>query len=195
METAICSSSSPAVQSAAIGELLRRIRPRVKRLLKGYGMPFQDFEDLLQEALLDALRQWETIHNLEAWLLGTLRIKCLRYWRRQGIERVFAVDSTELESLCEPQSPAQEQAEFRLDARNLTRGLSRRHRAALWLRFGLGMSSHEVARRLGYSPASIRKLCSRARAQVLLTEAMGGLADDPETQPTAAVGRTGGAGL
>ncbi len=160
------SASSPAPQSLAIEELLQRVRPRLKRILKGYNIPCQDCEDILQEALLDALRQWKTIRNLEAWLLGTLRIKCSHYWRRQRMNRVFAVDTAELEDLCEPQSPAQDQAEIRLDVRRLTRGLSQRHRAALWLRFGLGMSSGEVALRLGYCPASIRKLISRSRGRV-----------------------------
>ncbi len=157
---------APVPESVVIEELLQKNRPRLRRILKGYNIPCQDCEDILQEALLDALRQWKTIRNLEAWLLGTLRIKCSHYWRRHRMNRVFAVDTAELEDLCEPQSPAQEQAEFRLDARNLTRGLSRRHRAALWLRFGLGLSSSEVARRLGYDPSSIRKLSSRTLARL-----------------------------
>lgn len=165
MKNAVRFDSAP--ESVAVEELLQRNRPRLRRILKSYSIPWQDCEDILQEALLDAIRQWETIRNLEAWLLGTLRIKCSYYWRRrQRTERVFAVDPAELEDLCEPQPPAQEQAEIRLDLRSLTRTLKRRHRAALWLRYGLGMSSGEVAWRLGYCPASVRKLISRSCAMV-----------------------------
>jgi DNA-directed RNA polymerase specialized sigma24 family protein len=46
--------------------------------------------------------------------------------------------------------------------------LSVRHRAVLWLRFGLGLSTEEVAARLGYCPASIRKLTLRSLARLRL---------------------------
>jgi RNA polymerase sigma factor (sigma-70 family) len=152
----------PTADTEPIEEILERVRPRIKRLLKSNSIPLQDAEDVLQEALLDALRQWDTIRNVEAWLLGTLRFKCAQYWRRQRGERVQSVDPPMLEDLCEPLPPGQERDEVILDLRRLTRGLGRRHRAALWLRFGLGLSTNEVARRLGYCPASVRKLSSRA---------------------------------
>jgi RNA polymerase sigma factor (sigma-70 family) len=156
----------PASGPETLEEVLRRVRPRLKRVLNGSGVPFEDAEDLLQEALLDALRQWETIRNVEAWLIGALRIKCVRYWRQQQGERLLAVDPPQLEALCEPQPPAQEQEEALLDLRRLTRGLAGRHRAALWLRFGLGLSTAEVAQQLGYCPASVRKLTGRALARL-----------------------------
>jgi RNA polymerase sigma factor (sigma-70 family) len=126
----------------------------------------QDAEDLVQETLLDALRKWEAIRNLEAWLGGTLRFKCAKYWRRQHAEPVLGVDPPVLEELSEPQPPAQELDGALLDLRRLSRGLGKRHRTALWLRFGLGLSTDEVALRLGYCPASVRKLTSRSIARL-----------------------------
>jgi RNA polymerase sigma factor (sigma-70 family) len=153
-------------RSEPLEDLLARIRPRFKRVLKNYDIPFEDAEDLVQEALLDAVRKWDTIRNVEAWLIGTLRFKCAKYWRRQRAGREQAVDTPVLEELCEPQAPAQERDEVLLDLRSLARGLGKRHRAALWLRFGLGLSTSEVARQLGYCPSSIRKLTGRSMARL-----------------------------
>ncbi len=146
--------------------MLRRVRPRLKRVLKVSGIPLDDAEDLLQETLLEAVRQRASIRNLEAWLIGTLRVKCSRYWKRHLSERELAVDPPQLEELCPPLAPAQEKEERLLDLRSLAHGLAERHRAALWLRFGLGLTTAEVARRLGYCPASIRKLTSRSLARL-----------------------------
>jgi RNA polymerase sigma factor (sigma-70 family) len=156
----------PVIELEPLEDCLARLRPRLKHILKSYNIPLQEAEDILQEALLDAVVKWQTIRNVEPWLIGTLRFKCARYWRRQRTERVHAVAPQVLEELCEPLPPAQERDEVLLDLRRLARGLGRRHRAALWLRFGLGLSPDEVARRLGYSPGSIRKLTGRSMARL-----------------------------
>jgi RNA polymerase sigma factor (sigma-70 family) len=152
----------PGAEREPLEEFLERIRPRLKRVLKSYDIPRQDAEDVLQEALLETFRKWDTIRDVEPWLIGTLRYKCSGYWRKQRAERLQAMDVSMLEDLSEPQPPAQEQDEVLLDLRSLIRDLGRRHRAALWLRFGVGLSAAEVARRLGYCPSSIRKLTCRS---------------------------------
>ena len=133
-------------------ELLEGVRPRLKRLLRSYDIPPEDAEDIVQEALLDALRKWDTIRQKDAWLLGTVRFKCSNYWKRRRGDRVEACDLRCWRSSPQPQAPDQEQTEISLDLRSLTRGVDGRHRAALWLRFGVGLSPAEVARQLGYSP-------------------------------------------
>jgi RNA polymerase sigma factor (sigma-70 family) len=158
--------SLPDPERESLVELLERMRPRLKRVLKSYDIPFTDAEDLVQETILDALRKWDTIRHLEPWLLGTLRFKCSNYWKRQRNERVQAMDLAALEDVSEPQAPIQEREEILLDLRHLARGLGRRHRAVLWLRFGLGLSTGEVAERLGYCPSSIRKLTGRSMARL-----------------------------
>jgi RNA polymerase sigma factor (sigma-70 family) len=61
------------------------------------------------------------------------------------------------------------------DVQSLTSHLEGRHREALWLRFGEGLSSSEVAARLGYSPTSIRKLTYRCLEKVQRRAAAEGL--------------------
>ena len=156
----------PLPDDQTLLELLEAIRPRLKRLLRSYDIPPEDAEDIVQEALLEALRKWGTIRQRDAWLLGTVRFKCSHYWKRKRTDRVEAFDLPELEELSSPQAPDQEQKEISMDLRSLTRGVDGRHRAALWLRFGVGLSVDEVARQLGYSAASIRKLTGRCLARL-----------------------------
>jgi RNA polymerase sigma factor (sigma-70 family) len=159
-------SLSPPPDDQTLRELLEALRPRIKRLLRSYDIPLEDAEDLVQEAMLEALRKWGTIRQKDIWLLGTLRIKCSHYWKRRRSDRLEAFDLPELEELSGPQPPGQEQKEIALDLQSLTRGVDGRHRAALWLRFGVGLSVEEVACRLGYSSASIRKLTGRCLARL-----------------------------
>jgi RNA polymerase sigma factor (sigma-70 family) len=147
-------------------ELMEGVRSRLKRLLRSYDIPPEDAEDIVQEALLDALRKWDTIRQKDAWLLGTVRFKCSNYWKKRRGDRVEAFDLAALEELSEPQAPDQEQKEISMDLRSLTRGVDGRHRAALWLRFGVGLSPAEIARQLGYSATSIRKLTGRCLARL-----------------------------
>jgi RNA polymerase sigma-70 factor, ECF subfamily len=173
----------PAAGREPLDQFLHRVRPRLKRVLSKYDVPAQDAEDLLQESLLEALRKWDTIDNLEAWLIGTLGYKCSNYWKKQRGDRIQAVDLTVLEHLSEPQAPAQERNEELLDLRSLMAGLGKRHQAALWLRFGLGLTTGEVALRLGYNPSSIRKLTNRAMARLRRWAATGAASPEGPADP------------
>lgn len=152
----------PESDLQTLEEHLERVRPQIKRLLRSYDIPLQDAEDVLQDALLEAVRKWDTIRHKEAWILGAVRVKCSNYWKRLRNDRILAVELPVLEELSPPQEPEQERGEIRLDLNSLTRGLDKRHRAALWLRFGVGLSTTEIGRRLGYCPSSIRKLTGRS---------------------------------
>jgi RNA polymerase sigma factor (sigma-70 family) len=158
----------------SLDELVRRIRHRLKRVLRGYDIPLQDAEDLLQDSLLEALRKWDTIYNRECWLIGTLRFKCSNYWRRIRTKPAQSMDLPELEELCPPQPPPQEKRNDALDLRHTLSGLDPRHRKALWLRFAMGFTHQEVADRLGYCHSSVRKLTQRAMTR-LRREAADGL--------------------
>lgn len=155
-----------SVDPVEFGALIERMRPRLRPVLARHRIPPQDSEDLLQEVFLAAYRKWHTIAAPESWLLGVLRLQCALYWRRCRSNRVQSVESTLLEELSTPLPPGQEGAEWRWDVERLTGVLEARHRSALWLRFGLGLSSQEIATRLGYSAAGVRKLTYRCLAKV-----------------------------
>src|ERR1700733_2636898 len=97
----------PQVESSLEG-FLRQVRPRLKTLFAHYRIPPQDTEDILQQALLALIYHREAIRDQEAWLLGTLRNKCLLYWREQRRKLYDSVDATVLEVMAEPVEPAQE---------------------------------------------------------------------------------------
>jgi RNA polymerase sigma-70 factor (ECF subfamily) len=154
--------SFPAIDPAEIGPLVERLRPALRRVLRSFGVPPHEAEDLLQEVFLAAVMKWEEIENKEGWMLGALRNRCAVYWRRRHASLCDAVDASLLEALCEPQPAPQERAALVWDLESVFADLPLRHRAVLWLRFGMGLATEEVAARLGYSPTSIRKLIGRS---------------------------------
>lgn len=166
-------SASPDVAPESLEDLFQRLRPRLKKILSRYRIPPQDAEDILQEAFTVALQKWDTVYNQEHWLLGTVRYRCILYWKRRRDLREEPMDAADLESLCQPQPPSQERVELVQEVENIARLLRREHRRALWLRYGVGLSTSEVARALGYYPATMRKLLRRClqRLQKHLGEA------------------------
>jgi RNA polymerase sigma factor (sigma-70 family) len=160
------SSSTLDQREKLLEELIVQLRPRLRQILSSYRIPYPDSEDLLQDSLIAAYCQWDSILTQDAWLIGTLRNKCAMYWKRQRSNPLQAVDLPILESLSEPLPPFQERSEQLWDLESLFSRLCERHRTVLWLRFGLGMSTLEVAAHTGYHPTSIRKLICRCVARL-----------------------------
>src|SRR4051812_50016291 len=73
----------PQVESSLEG-FLKQVRPRLKAVFVRYRIPAQDTEDILQQALMALVYRREGIRDPEAWLVGTVRNKCLLYWRGGG---------------------------------------------------------------------------------------------------------------
>lgn len=146
---------------ASLESFLRRVRPRLKVLFARYRIPPQDTEDILQQALLALVYQQQGVRDPEAWLLGTLRNKCLLYWRERRRKLYEAVDDTVLECMAAPLAPAQEGADLRRDLESAIEHLPERCRALLSLRYRQGYEPPELAQRLGYSQASISKITTR----------------------------------
>jgi len=158
--------ASPFEQSPTdrFGEFLRRVEPRLKRLLSRYRVPPQDAEDLLQTTLLQIIHQWDRIHDHDAWVIGTLKRQIYMHWREQRRRLYRAVDAVLLDYLAPPVAPEQERAELLHDLQILIDRLPERCRSVLSLRFQLGYDPSEVAERLGYSAASIGKITTRCLA-------------------------------
>lgn len=151
------------VESTLVG-FLGRMRPRLKVLFAHYKIPAQDSEDLLQQALLALLYRNPEIHDPDAWLMGTLRNKCLLYWRERRRKLYVAVDTAVLEGVAETATPAHERADLRHDLAGAMGSLPRRCRSLLSLRYRQGYETPELAERLGYSPMSINKITRRCLA-------------------------------
>jgi RNA polymerase sigma factor (sigma-70 family) len=145
-------------------QLLRRLRPRLKQVLGRYRVPAHDAEDLIQEALVATIQKWNEIQDPEAWILVTLRNRCVVYWRKRRTSLYNAVDTVILELLTEPVAAPQERAELLWDLNDLMEDLPPRCRKLLRLRYGLGYDSSEVAEHMGYHPSSVRKVARRCMA-------------------------------
>jgi len=156
--------SDQPVGRESLDQLLRRLRPRLKQVLGRYRVPAHDAEDLVQEALISTIQKWDVIQDPEAWLLVTLRNRCVVYWRKRRNSLYNSVDSAILELLSEPVAAPQERSELLWDLNNLLEELPPRCRKLLRLRYGLGYDSGEVAERMGYHPSSVRKVARRCMA-------------------------------
>ncbi len=154
------------VPSLALEELLLQVQPKLTQILGRYRIPAQDADDVLQETFLTLIHKWDVVRNPEAWLVVTLRNRCLIYWRNKRKYLSQAVDTAILEMLTEPEEPQQKKIELRFDLDRLIGRLPARCRSLLRLRYSLGCSSSETAERMGYQPSSIRKVNSRCLASL-----------------------------
>lgn len=166
-----------------IEDLLRRLRPRIKKILAHFNIPFEDAEDILQEALIAAFLKWPSIENKEPWFLGTVRNRCMLYWKRRWRRRMEGMDPEDLEALCQPQPPPQERDTMLWDLEVIANAVGERHWAVLFLRYGLGLSNAEIAKRLGYCASSIRKLSCRAVSRLQRRVAMRPELPEPPEPP------------
>lgn len=144
-----------------ITDTLIRVRPALERVLAGYDIPPEDAEDVLQDTYLTLLYKWEKVECPEAWLIGTLRKKCIMYWRKRRKRFFDAMETGLLELLLEPERPLQENRDLCRDFERVLGRLPARCQKLLRLRFVLGLGPSEVAAEMGYQASSIRKITSR----------------------------------
>ena len=148
----------------SLNTLLKSTRPRLERVLRGFEIPPEDAEDILQDAQLTLLYKWEKVRSPENWLVGTVKKKCIMYWRKRRGSLCEAVDAAILELIAAPQAPRQEREELAVDLDRVLSRISTRCRSVLRLRYGLGYGPNEVAERMGYRSSSIRKVTNRCLA-------------------------------
>ncbi len=153
--------ASEAAVQRSIGDLLNEVRPEAVKILGRHRIPHQDAEDILQDAFLAYLERQDSIRDPEAWLQGTLRNRCRRYWRERRYKRYVCLDQALENLLGCGRAPAQEEVERRHDVRQVIREVSSVCREAIELRYYRGLSFEDTARRLGYKPSGIYKVMQR----------------------------------
>lgn len=62
-------------------QFVKSVEPRLREIFDTHQIPEEDREDLLQQALLALLYQWERCRDPERWVYGTIRRHCKMYWR------------------------------------------------------------------------------------------------------------------
>lgn len=163
----------------SLEELLRVLQRRLERILFRYQIPPEDSEDVLQEAVLTLIYKRAKIRDPEAWLVATLRNRCLMYWRSKRSRLYDAVDMAILELVAKPGATPQERQEIQADLERALSELPDRCRSLLRLRYGLGYKPAEVAERMGYQPSSIRKITTRCLAALTRQLHASGFYKDP----------------
>jgi RNA polymerase sigma factor (sigma-70 family) len=158
----------PSYDPARLEAAFLKLRPKLKRVLAFQRIPPEDAEDLIQEALMATILRWDSIVDLEAWIFGALRNRCSIYRRSQRVKRrrMETVSPQVLEAIVESQMPPQEREDMMREIQRAAFHLGRQHQAILRLRYRLGFSVVEIAQRLGYQPASVRKLATRAITRI-----------------------------
>jgi RNA polymerase sigma factor (sigma-70 family) len=154
----------PTENLTTFEDFLKAVEPKLKRLLALHHIPGDDAEDVIQQALLALLYQWERVRDPESWLFGTVKRHCKMYWRTHRRRIYSAVDSALLELLSAPMAPSQERTDLLCDLESLIDRLPRRCRSVLRLRYRLGYEPTEVAQMLGYRESSIGKITNRCLA-------------------------------
>ena len=170
----------PACTDDSLRELLVRVRPRALWLLGRYRIPAADAEDLMQQTVLAFLIRHEEVREPEAWVLGTLRNQCLRFWRLRRQRAVEPLEESLGERLAAPEPAEHELADLRHDLELALARLPERCRTVLRHRYGLGFRATELAELLDRPAATVRKLASRClRALARELEVAGEPAAEP----------------
>ena len=147
-------------------EVYQRLRRRMELVLYGYRIPRQDREDLVQTTWLLAASQWGKIRQPEAWVLGTLRNRCLIYQRDRLQHACRFVPLDGIGEAAAAIAPMPSKGELLADLGAAWRRLPRTQRRLVWLRFHLGLTSREAARAAGLARDSVRKILNRAQARL-----------------------------
>lgn len=163
----------------ALEDVLEEIQPRLRGVLATFRVPFEDAEDLLQQAILTFLMKRDEIHDPARWLVGTLRNRCLMYWRSRRRRLYESVDTAILDALAAPVAPEQEKLDLTRDLNGILNGLSPHCRSVLRLRYGLGCDPAETAREMGYRSSSIYKILERCLAGLTRTLVSAGILERP----------------
>lgn len=171
------------LESAARGddldEVFGRIQERAKGFFVRFRIPVEDAEDILQQTFLVFLTRQAEIHDPEAWMLVTLRQRCLMYWRSRRRQLYEAVDTVLLEAVRDGSPSIAEHVQVRSDVRTALSAIPGRCQGLLGARYALGCEAAETAERLGYRPSGVYKLierCLAALTRVMLDRGLG-----PET--------------
>lgn len=176
----MANTTSPG-KGERLEDLVESLKPKARQIFWRYRIPPQDADDLLQDTFIVFLHKQETIRDYQAWLLGTLRKRCLVYWRSRRRRLYNTVDTAILEAVAEPERPAQENSDLSSDLGCAIGTLSSRCRSILQLRYGLGCTPLETADRMGYRRSSIYKVMERCLAALTSRLVDSGLVNDRPT--------------
>jgi RNA polymerase sigma factor (sigma-70 family) len=124
-------------------------------------------EDLAQEAIVDALRQWPESgvpHNAGAWLTAVAKRKAIDGWRRRAqLDERYRAIAHDLEQESDEEWPPIDDDVMRLVFTACHPVLSREAQVSLTLRVVAGLTTEEIARLLLVPVATVQQRIVRAK--------------------------------
>ena len=72
-----------------LAAVVERVRPQLAKTLEAYRIPVADSVDLMQEALVAMLTEWDDLGDPGPWLVSALRHRCRRYVLRHRRSKVL----------------------------------------------------------------------------------------------------------
>lgn len=163
-----------AGRKVAFGEIMRRHKDPLYRLILGHVGNADDALDLVQESFVAAYRNLESYdaeRPLRAWLARIAINKCRDWARRRAVRRFFsfARPLDEADAVADP-SPAPDAAAADREALDALwaaiAGLPRALKEPLLLCTVEGLSQAEAAAALRISPKAVETRLYRARAKL-----------------------------
>ena len=171
-------ASSPASREceSAATELL----PFLRRLVRHhYGIPAQETDDVIHEAILDFLVQAQRLETVKPGLLVVIaRRRCIDYWRRRENHpgRHVSLDQLSEDDSRHPVAAGNEYVDGLKDGIALASAwheISARCREYLARRFWKHEATRQIAASAGDRPESVKRFMSRclAKLRVLMEQA------------------------
>ncbi|MFN4257863.1 MAG: sigma-70 family RNA polymerase sigma factor [Gemmataceae bacterium] len=158
---------TPADPVVMVQTLFVRHTPALRGFLYAIVPDFAHVDDVVQETFLTVTRkarEFEPGTNFLAWICAIGRYKAVEIARSQSRRpRPLADEVLDALCACEPEPEPDDEPRLRLLSSCLEQ-LAPQARRAVELRYSQAHKPAEIARRLGWTPASVYVALSRARS-------------------------------
>lgn len=111
---------------------------KLSELLTRFQIPVEEAQRILDDAALVWLSKGDRIRYSERWMLYTIKLRCVAWWRQRRDRFYEVVDRGVRSTLMSPEIDSEVRAGFREDLYRLTDSLTPRCRSLLRRRYGLG---------------------------------------------------------
>ena len=165
-------------QKQPVEEILEDLQPRIQHVFSRFRIPPQEAEDVLHQTLLTYLYKRANILDAERWLMGTLRNRCLLYWRDRRRRLYTSVDNALLESIAEAEESAPERGDLLRDLNAALARIPKRYRGLLWSRYKHGAEGPESSPEVGDKASGIHKVTERCMAALTRSLVACGIAEE-----------------
>lgn len=150
-------------------EIVKRLRPRLRRFLAGRVGTEADADDLVQETFvkaLDNLERYDSTYRFSTWLFTIGANLAASHHRSQRSRATAAVAAARLDERDDTEAAIIEHDAGAHLWRRAEEVLKPAHYQVLWLRYGEDLEPAEIARRTGRTAIHIRVLLYRARRRL-----------------------------